>query len=98
MTSLDGVRSDIQMAATAPSPIPAEKLPENRVLIQAIKALNATEFHGQENELTLGLDRRTRQPVVRLINRETRKVVEQFPPEYVLRMGEDLKDSVVLDH
>jgi flagellar protein FlaG len=98
MTSVDGVRSDIQTAAATPSPIPVERLPENRALIQAVKALNATEFYGQDNELTFGLDRQSRRPVVRLVNRKTKEVIRQIPAEYVLRMREDIKDSAVLGH
>jgi len=69
----------------------SEVLAENRDLIRAVKALNATELFGQDNELTFVLDRETRRPLVRIVNRETKEVIRQIPPEYILRMAEDMK-------
>ncbi|MCW5976747.1 MAG: flagellar protein FlaG [Bryobacteraceae bacterium] len=63
---------------------------QNRELIEAVKALNGAEFFGQNNELTFVFDRTTRRPLVRIVDRETREVVRQIPPEYALRMAEDL--------
>ena len=31
--------------------------------------------------------------VIRVINRQTKEVVSQVPPEYVLRLSEDLKSQ-----
>ncbi len=78
--------------ATRPSP-PPQELADNRELIRAVRALNATEFYGQNNELTFVLDRETRRPLVRIINRETKEVVLQIPPEHVLRMVGAVKHS-----
>ena len=79
-----------------PAPVSAEvptQAPQadNRQLIQAVKALNATEMFGQNSELTFVLDRETRKPLVRIVDRETREVIRQIPPEYALRIAEDLK-------
>mgnify|MGYP000069548823 CR=1 FL=1 len=76
--------------AVAPQASP-ETRSKNRELIQAVKALNATELFGQNSELTFILDRETRRPLVRIVDRDTREVIRQIPPEYVLRMAEDLK-------
>ncbi len=65
--------------------------PEDRQLIQAVKALNASELFGQNAELTFVLDRETHRPLVRIIDRETKEVIRQIPPEYALRLAEDLK-------
>ncbi len=76
---------------TAPStPLPIEKFSEHRELVQAVKALNAAELFGQNQELTFALDRETRRPVVRIVDRETKEVIRQIPPEIVLRLAEDL--------
>ena len=72
---------------------PPEQLNERRQLIQAVKALNATELFGQDNELIFGLDREGRRPVLRIVNRETRELVRQIPPEYALRMAEQIRSS-----
>jgi uncharacterized FlaG/YvyC family protein len=79
-------------ALSAPvQPIPAEQAAANRDVVQAVKALNATEMFGQGNELTFQMDAQTKRMVIRVINRLTNEVVSQVPPEYVLRLSEDLK-------
>ncbi len=83
----------VQMNQPAPSaaqqPVPEVK-PEERELIRAVKALNATELFGQNSELTFVLDRKTHRPLVRIIDRETKEVIRQIPPEYALRLAEEL--------
>ena len=76
-------------AANQPSP---ELVAEKRELIQAVKAINATEALGNQNELTFVLDRNTRQAIMRVVDRETGKVIRQIPQEYVLRLAEDLRE------
>ena len=66
---------------------------DQRTLIQAVKAVNASGTLGQDNELTFILDRATRQAVVRIVSRKTGEVVDQIPAEYVLHMAEELKRS-----
>jgi uncharacterized FlaG/YvyC family protein len=85
-----GSVSTIHPAITAAQPVADEQKVENRKLIKAVKALNATELFGQNNELTFMLDRETRRPLVRIVNRETREVVRQIPAEHALRMANDL--------
>ena len=90
MNSMDAVGSG-QTAPVTTSPVPVERLQENRELIRAVKAVNATEYYDQNNELTFKLDRG--RPIVRLINKSTNEVIRQIPPEYVLRLAEDLKSG-----
>ena len=84
-------------AGAAPTVQPA-KAPEiaadQRELIHAIRALNATEMFGQDSELTFALDRDTRRPVVRIIDKRTNEVIRQIPPEYALRMAEYLEPDM----
>jgi len=61
----------------------------HREIIQAVKALNATEMFGEENELVFQMDRDAHRMVVRVVNRKTKEVVSQVPAEYVLRLQED---------
>jgi flagellar protein FlaG len=83
---------DGQTLAAAPLVVPAEKLTEQRELIQAVKAVNAAELFGQNSELTFVMDRETSRPVVRLIDRKTQEIIRQIPPEYLLRMAVGLRD------
>jgi len=76
----------------APAPaIPVDRTSENREVIQAVKALNGAEMFGPENELRFQQDPNTRRMVIRMVNRQTSEVVSQVPPEYVLRLAQDLK-------
>ena len=63
---------------------------ERRELIHAVRAVNAAELFGQNNELTFVLDRQTHRPLLRIVDRKTKEVVRQIPPEQVLRLAEDL--------
>jgi uncharacterized FlaG/YvyC family protein len=93
MNAVDGVHSVGQAVPAALSPVPVENLAERRELIHAVKALNAAEAFGDKNQLTFALDRETHRAVVRIVNRNTNELVRQIPPEYVLRMAEDLKTN-----
>ena len=62
----------------------------NRDLIQAVRAVNASDKLGNKNELSFSLDPRTHRPVVKIVNRVTNEVVQQIPNEEVLRLAESL--------
>ncbi len=74
--------------APAETPVPRPPSADQHALVQAVKAVNAIELFGQDNELTFFLDRNTHRAVVRIVNRNTREVVQQIPEEYVLRLAE----------
>ncbi len=79
-----------------PVPVPDHTLDqqlatERRELVKAIKAINATEFFGENYELTFILDKETHRPLMRIIDRETREVIRQLPPEYTLRLAEEIR-------
>ena len=76
----------VPTGAAALPPVPVEQ----RALIRAVRAVNAAELFGQENELTFILDRETHRAVVRIVNRDTGEVVQQIPDEHVLRMAEEI--------
>ncbi len=81
-------------AAAAPAPVvPVDRAAETRDMVQAVKAVNASEFFGQDNELLFQRDRQTQRMVIRLVNRKTNEVVSQIPPEYVLRLAADVKTT-----
>ncbi len=90
---ITGVNGLGQTAVSTPAPVAPELLAENRDLVQAVKALNAAARLGDDNELSLLLDRNTRLPVIRIINRKTNEVVEQIPAEKVLRLAEELRQG-----
>jgi uncharacterized FlaG/YvyC family protein len=84
------VRLNVHVAAASQAPTPLERLPEHREVIEAVKAVNKAELLGDQNELTFTFDRKTRKPIVRIVNRQTHEVVRTIPAEYVKRLAEDL--------
>jgi len=80
------------LAATAPV-APVEPPAAQREIVQAVKAVNAAEMFGQDNELLFQMDRQARRMVVQVVNRKTKEVVSQVPPEYLLRLAEDLNSK-----
>ena len=62
-------------------------------LVQAVRTLNTAAAFGDQNEITFQVDRTSRLPVIRIVDRNTKELVTQIPAEYVLRMAEDLAHS-----
>ena len=75
------------------SETPPRQAAENRSIMQAVKALNAKEMFGHDNQLTFQRDPESKRMVIQMINPRTHEVVVQIPAEYVLRMAEDLKQQ-----
>ncbi len=69
------------------------QLAERRELLQSVKELEEAKVAGEGNELRLALDRETKRPVVRIVNRETGELIQQFPTEEVIRLAQRLKAS-----
>ncbi len=69
----------------------ADRAAEHREIVQAVKAVNAAEMFGKDNELRFQRDERTQRMLIRVVNSETHEVISQVPPEYILRLAEELK-------
>ena len=82
---------DLQASVVAQVPAPVPEQEQRRSLIQAVHAVNEARLFGDENELSFLIDRTTRRPVVRIVDRQTREVIQQFPSEQVLRLAEELQ-------
>ncbi len=86
----------IPQSPPAVAPVaPVDRTAETRDIVRAVKALNQTQMFGQDNELMFQKDRQTQRMVLRIVNRQTNEVISQIPPEYVLRLAEDLKSNAV---
>lgn len=81
----------IAQAEPAATVVPSDPATNNRDVVQAVKALNQSEMFGQDNELQFQRDQASRRMVIQVVNRKTHEVISQVPPEYVLRLAEDLK-------
>ena len=87
---------DVKLTSTttpypAPQPDPPGK--EDRALRRsvavAVQTLNQAGVAGQGREITFSIDQITRQPVVKVVETSTNEVVQQWPPEYALRLAEE---------
>ena len=78
-------------------PVVAETAPENqeltRELIIAIRGLNQTEFLAEGRELKLRRAGAGKRPTVDVRDRETGDVIDELPPEEILRMMAELKNQ-----
>ena len=70
--------------------ISPQEAAQRRELLGAVRAVNASEILGQKDELVFVVDTANRRAIARLVDKKTREVVLQLPPEYVLRLAADL--------
>jgi flagellar protein FlaG len=75
----------------APTVSPEQRAEQQR-MVQAVKAINSAELFGDASELTFTFDRNSKKMILKLVDRETKEVIRQIPPEYLLRLAEDLSD------
>ena len=78
------------LSVPAARPEDGAQAAERRNLIKAVKELSRTPQLGVgvNQEMTFAFDRTARKTVVRIVDRQTREVVRQFPAEEILRMAE----------
>jgi len=79
------------LATSLSSSQTAERRAEQREIIKAVQALNGAEFFGQGRELQFTLDRDTKRPVLKIVDRQTGEVVAQVPPEHVLKLARQIE-------
>jgi len=90
--------TSLQPAASSPgassqvSRVSVQEAAQRRQLLQAAKSVNESGVLGQ-NQLVFLLDPQTHRAVIRVVDRTTHQVVTQIPPEYVLRLAQDLGSS-----
>jgi uncharacterized FlaG/YvyC family protein len=87
--------TSIQPAASssaASSQVSVAEAAQRRQLLEAAQSVNESGVLGQ-NQLVFLLDRQTHRAVIRVVDRTTQQVVSQIPPEYVLRLAQDLGSS-----
>lgn len=75
----------VQPPAVTPvsNAVSAEEQANNRQLIRAVRAVNTTELYGQDSVVTFVLDQ-AGHPLLQVVDRKTKEVIRQIPPEDVL--------------
>jgi uncharacterized FlaG/YvyC family protein len=90
---MDITSLQLAAASVAASPqVSAQEAAERRQLLQAANSVNDSGILGQ-NQLQFLMDRETHRAVIRVVDRATHQVITQIPPEYVLRLAQDLGSS-----
>jgi hypothetical protein len=54
----------------------------------AVRTLNNSGILGEGREVTFSVDRATRRPIVQVVDTSTKEVINQWPPEYALRLAQ----------
>lgn len=84
------VRAATESSSTAKSGINQETATARRALATAARVVNTSQVLGQQNELVFSLDPTSHRVVAQIVDRATQKLVEQVPPEYILKLAAEL--------
>jgi uncharacterized FlaG/YvyC family protein len=86
---IDGLSGSRWQQAMIQPTSPGEKTWQQPDMVQAVKAVNEAALFGQQYELNFDRDPNSGRTLLRLVDRKTREVVRQIPPDYVLRLARD---------
>ena len=67
-----------------------ERTAQQPDVVQAVKAVNEASLFGKQYELSFDTDPNSGRTLLRLVDRNTREVVRQIPPDYVLRLAREV--------
>lgn len=74
-----------------PTPATNQDAIAQKQVATAVRALNQSGMYGQDRELQFARDPGTKTMVIKVVKQGTGEVVEQIPPEEVLRAAAALK-------
>lgn len=66
----------------------------NRAVSNAIRLLNDSGAAGDSHQFSVAIDPATKEAVVRIVDRTTNELVEQIPSEYILRVAQQISESL----
>jgi uncharacterized FlaG/YvyC family protein len=75
---------------TTTSSTPQDSASFVRQIVTAIRGLNKTELLGQGRELAFVRDPNTQKPIIQILDRDSGEVIDQLPPETILRLAADI--------
>src|SRR5579863_3113759 len=76
---------------TGLAPSTAQSRALNRSVSEAVHTMNEAGYAGDGREVTFSVDQATKQPVIKVIDTATNRVLLQWPPEYLLQIAADAK-------
>ncbi len=62
----------------------------NRPVLAALKVLKDSGIFSDSHQFSIAIDPATRQAVIRITDRATQELIEQFPSEYILQVARNL--------
>ena len=65
-----------------------------QAVVAAVRALNRSELLGSDRELQFARDSQTQKMVIQIVDSQSGDVLDQIPPEQVLRMMADFGKTV----
>lgn len=90
-----GPANRVDMSAPVTSQATSQDwLLNDRQAVAAVHWLNQAEWLGQERELTYKRDPKTGKMVIQILERQTGDVVDQIPPESILRLVSELQSEL----
>jgi len=82
------IKSSGYLPPQSPQPGAVEAV-QRREVAAAARSINASGYLGQ-NQIVFVVERGTNRAILRVVDRETNEVVLQLPPEYLLRLAQEL--------
>lgn len=76
------------IATAANSNLPAGNEFPLRQVVAAVREINKSELLGQGRQLNFTRDPETRKPVIQIVDQNSGEVIDQLPPESVVRLAE----------
>ena len=87
-----GQTNRVDMSAPVNSTVASQDwLPNDRQVVAAIQELNKSEWLGQDRELMYKRDQKTGRLVIQIRDRQTGDIVDQIPPEAIVRLVTELQ-------
>jgi uncharacterized FlaG/YvyC family protein len=83
-----GVTSGIVSGSTSSTVVSPAERAFTVAVSTAVRTLNESGILGDGREVTFSVDRATRRPIVQVVDTSTKEVINQWPPEYALRLAQ----------
>lgn len=89
-TSTTAAVQDLSQATGADGKEKGKNQPKKEQVEQAVSAVNDYINKLRHRELTFSVDDKNGQMVIKLMDTETKQVIRQVPPEYMLRLADTI--------
>jgi uncharacterized FlaG/YvyC family protein len=82
----DGLRQSMLLASPNAG-LSQINQPNNRPTLEAVKAINQSELFGHDRQLVLARDPKTKQHMIKIVDRLSGQTIGQIPSEVLLQMA-----------